>query len=115
MRRIGLLALIGMTAGCANLPASGDGVVALELTIPASLALEFGQTVQLQARALDATGEPVAGAVITWATPDTTITVDETTGLVTAVDSAGTGRVQAAVGTLHSELITFTLQPASGD
>lgn len=115
MRRLAVLALIGLAAGCANLPAAGDGVVALELTIPATLGLEFGQTVQLEARALDANGDPVAGAVITWATPDTTITVDGATGLVTAVDSAGTGRVQAAVGTLRSELITFTLQPPAGD
>lgn len=105
---------VGAAAGCGNLPVSGDGVVALEVTAPTSLSLRFGQTAQLQARALDSDGEVVPGAVITWATPDTTVTVDEATGLVTAVDSTGAGRVQASVGSLRSNLITFTLQPPIG-
>lgn len=108
------LATLMTVAGCANLPVDGDGVVALEVTSPASLVLSEGQSVQLEARALDRNGAVVPDAAIVWATPDTTITVEEGTGVVTAIDSTGTGRVQAAVGTLRSELITFTLQPAPG-
>lgn len=100
-----------LLAGCGNLPTTGDGVVALQLILPTSLALQQGQSVQLDAVALDRNGEPVPAASITWATPDTSVTVDPATGLVTAVAASGTGRVQASTGSLHSDLVTFTLQP----
>jgi len=96
---------------CGNLPASGDGVVALEVTLPSPLTLQQGQSRQLTARALDQAGEEVTAAIL-WRTPDSTVTVDELTGVVTAVAASGTGRVQATLGTLRSDLITFTLQPA---
>jgi hypothetical protein len=106
--------LVGLLAGCGQLPVTGDGVVALEVTQPASLTLAAGASVQLEARALDQNGDEVATSIL-WGTPDTTITVDSATGLVTGVTESGIGRVQAAVGTLHSNLITFTLTaPAEG-
>ncbi len=115
MRKRGIAALmaIAFAAGCGNLPVTGDGVVALEVTSPGSLTLQQGASVQLTARALDADGNVVPEAEITWSTPDTTVTVDAT-GRVTGTAASGTGRVQAAAGTLRSNLVTFTLQPASG-
>lgn len=115
MRRLTAgLVLLGAVAGCGNLPTGDDGVVALELTVPTTLTLVEGQSVQLSARALDRNGEVVSAATITWRTPDTTVVVDAATGLVTAVTGTGTGRVQAATGSLHSDIVTFTLQAASG-
>ncbi len=96
-------------AACSDLPVTGDGVVALQITTPVTLTLRQGESVTLTARALDASGEPVAAAV-EWSTPDTTVTVSAS-GVVTGVTGSGVGRVQAAVGTLSSNLITFTLQP----
>jgi hypothetical protein len=114
MRRATALGvLLGALAGCSSLPVTGDGVVGLVVRTPTTLTLIEGQTVQLDAVALDRDGHPVPGAEIVWATPDSTITVDPSTGLVTAVDTIGTGRVQASVGSLRSDLITFTLQPAT--
>ncbi len=113
-RALAGLALLGSVAGCGNLPTGDDGVVALEVTIPTTLTLVEGQSVQLSARALDRNGEVVTTATITWRTPDTTVIVDESTGLVTAVSGTGTGRVQAASGSLHSDIVTFTLQAATG-
>jgi hypothetical protein len=102
--------LLGLfAAACSDLPVTGDGVVLLEVTNPPSLTLRQGETITLTARALDQEGEEVAVAV-TWATPDTTITVSET-GVVTAVSASGTGRVQASVGSLRSNILTFALQP----
>jgi hypothetical protein len=98
-----------LCAACSDLPVTGDGVVLLEVTTPPSLTLRQGDSITLAARALDQQGEEVAAAV-TWATPDTTITVSET-GVVTAVTASGTGRVQASVGTLRSNILTFSLQP----
>lgn len=106
-------AAVLVLAGCGNLPVTGDGVVALEVTIPSPLTLEEGQSRQLTARALDAQGQEVT-AEIRWRTPDETVVVDELTGVVTGAAPAGTGRVQATLGTLRSDLITFTLIPAPG-
>jgi hypothetical protein len=105
------VALALATTGCANLPVESDGVVALEIELPSTLTLPEGTSVEVDARALDRNGEAVA-ATIRWSTPDTTVTVDELTGLVTGAAPSGTGRVQASVGSLRSDFITFTLQPA---
>ncbi len=61
---------------------------------------------QLEARALDRDGNPVAEP-ISWRTPDATLTVDAT-GLVTGV-AAGPGRVQAFAGSLSSAPISLTI------
>jgi hypothetical protein len=112
-RILAVATVLVAVSGCSDLPTTGDGVVALEVTTPTPLTLVQGSTRQLTARALNAAGEPVEVA-ITWATPDTTVTVSES-GLVTAVAASGTGRVQASVGTLRSNLIVFTLQaPPTG-
>lgn len=94
--------------GCSDLPTTSDGIVELRVAIPRDLSLAPGESATLSARAFDRKGVEVTAA-ITWATPDTTITVDEATGVVTGVTATGTGRVQASVGTLRSNLITFTL------
>jgi hypothetical protein len=111
MRAALACALAFATGACATLPVDGDGVVALEVELPASLTLVEGGMVQVEARALDRNGDEVASP-IQWSTPDTTVTVDALTGVVTGAAPSGTGRVQASVGTLRSDFITFTLQPA---
>ncbi len=110
MRRLGA-ALVLFAAACSSLPADGDGIVALELRSPIAITLRQGESLTLRARALDRAGDSV-DAPIRWRTADTTITLDSLLGTVTARVGAGAGRVQAAVGTLRSELITITLQPA---
>lgn len=101
--------LAALLAGCGHLPTTEEGVAFLEIIPPATLRLEVGATVRFVARALDPDGQPIA-VPVTWRTPDTTISVDET-GLVTGV-SVGTGRVQAAVGEsqrLVSEFFVVTV------
>lgn len=98
-----------LLSACSDLPVTGDGVVTLEVTTPPSLTLRQGDSITLTARAFDRQGDEVPIA-IAWTTPDTTITVSEA-GVVTAVTASGTGRVQAAVGTLRSNILTFALQP----
>jgi hypothetical protein len=84
--------------------------VGLEIQIPALLTLEVGEQVQLSARALDADGQTV-DATILWSASDAALSVDAT-GLVTGV-APGSGEVQAAVGSLTSERIDFSvLAPA---
>lgn len=112
MKCWGWYVLFGAAAlGCSGLDEGEAGVVALEVRVPSPPDLEIGETIQLSARPLDKDGDSVAATVI-WRTPDTTATVDSTTGLVTGI-AAGTARVQASVGSLTSDLTSLTvLTPA---
>jgi hypothetical protein len=93
--------------GCSNLTEGAGGVVGLQIQAPTLKTIEVGETLQLTAVALDKDGNPVATA-IAWRAPDATLTVDGTTGAITGV-SPGTGHVQAFVGSLSSELETFSV------
>jgi hypothetical protein len=98
---------VGALAGCGNLTEQ-DGVAGLEIRVPRPATVEVGQTTQLSARALDRQGDSVAAAV-TWLTPDTTVTITPD-GRLTGRTS-GTARVQAGVGTIVSDFVTFTVNP----
>jgi hypothetical protein len=102
-----LLALAALL-GCSDLTGAEAGIVAIEVTAPAAVAV--GESVQLTARALDRNGEAVP-AEIFWVTPDATITVNSETGLVTGVTADTTGRVQAFSGSLVSALVTLDVTP----
>jgi hypothetical protein len=100
------LSVVGLQ-GCSNLTEGAGGVVGLQIQAPSLKTIEVGETLQLTAVALDKDGNPVATPV-TWRAPDTTLTVDGATGAITGA-FPGTGRVQAFVGSLSSELVTFTV------
>jgi hypothetical protein len=101
-----LLPLLAVAA-CSNLEEGQGGVVALEIQTPTITTLEVGEQVQLSARALDADGEAVE-ATIEWLTSSAALSVDAA-GLATGV-SPGVVRVQAAVGSLTSAQINFTVR-----
>jgi hypothetical protein len=100
-----LLPLLG-AAACSNLQESQGGVVALEIQFPENRNLEIGEQVQLSATALNADGNPV-DAEISWRASTPALSVDPT-GLLTGV-SVGTSDVQAAVGSLASERVSFNV------
>ena len=97
--------------GCSDLTATGDGVVLLEVELPTPAVVETSDTLPLTARALDADGNEVQVPVF-WRTPDATLDLD-TTGFVSTALTSGTGRVQARVGTLTSQLVSLTIRPRS--
>ena len=101
-----LLSLVG-AAACSSLDEGEGGVVALEIEIPETRTLEVGEQVQVAARALDADGQ-VVDAAISWSVSTGAVAVDAS-GIVTAVQ-AGTAEVQASVGSLASEPVSFTVQ-----
>ena len=107
MRCRPLLTAVAALAGCSNLTDQG-GVVGLEIRVPRPATVEVGQTIQLSARALDRQGDSVAAAV-TWLTPDTTVTITPD-GRLTG-RTAGAARVQAGIGTIVSDFVTFTVNP----
>lgn len=113
MTRFGSVVTAALLLGCGNLPTTTEGVAFLEVTPPAVLTLTVGATAQFTARALDRSGIPVEGVVVHWRTPDSTVTVDELTGLVTGV-SEGDGRIQALIGDeeIVSDFFTLKVNPA---
>jgi len=107
VRRWALFLSVVGWQGCSNLAEGAGGVVGLEIEAPSLKTIEVGETLQLTAVALDKDGNPVA-TPIDWRAPDATLTVDAATGVITGV-SPGSGRVQAFVGSLSSELVAFTV------
>ncbi len=93
--------------GCSGLDEGEAGVVGIEVSYPGPDTLEVGQSIQLSARPLNKDGDSV-GTAVTWVSVDPTATIDAATGVLTGV-SAGGARVQATVGALGSQLITFAV------
>lgn len=106
-RRPGWLGLL-LLAGCSKLTAPKGEAVALELRLPVPAAVEPGDTLRLQARALDAQGDSI-DVPIYWRVADTTLILVDSTGLVTTTLSTGSGRVQARSGKLLSTLTSGQL------
>jgi hypothetical protein len=102
----GLVAGTMAAAGCSTLTTE-NGVAGLEIRVPRPPVVEVGQTVQLHARALDEQGDSV-GAAVGWVTPDTTVTLTSD-GKLTGRTGGSIARVQAAVGALVSDLVTFNV------
>ena len=107
MTRLWRLLPLALLVGCSDLDELEGGIVALEVRTPFPAVVEVNETVQLSATPLDAEGDSVA-VPVTWRTPDPTVLVGETSGIVTGL-SPGTGRVQATSGSLSSELISLSV------
>lgn len=107
------LALASSITACSTLAPDFDRVIAIQINGPLDRDLIVGETIQLSASALNAAGEIVPEAVITWALLDVDsgqvgFSIDATTGEVVAL-APGTGDVQAQVESLRSEPITITV------
>jgi hypothetical protein len=92
-------------------------VVAIEIVGLTAPTLEEGDTLTLRARAIDAAGDTVPAAAITWVIVDVDsgqvgFTIGESSGLVTAL-SPGSGRVRARVETLVSGPIVVSVLPSA--
>ena len=93
--------------GCSGLDEGEAGVVGIEVRVPGPDTLEVGESIQLSARPLNKDGDSV-GTPVTWVSADAAAAIDAATGVLTGV-GAGSARVQATVGALGSELITFAV------
>lgn len=113
MNRVAAAVLAAVIGGCGSLPTTSEDVAFLEIRPPATLIVDVGDTLHFGARALDKAGNPV-DVTVHWRTPDTTISVGDTTGLVVGI-TEGPGRLQAYVGDdeLVSDLITVTVHAAA--
>jgi uncharacterized protein YjdB len=78
---------------------AADQVATLTVSPDSVNFVEVGDAVQLSATALDATGAPLADAVITWSSAELSVATVSGEGVVTAVGE-GTTTVTAASGGL---------------
>jgi hypothetical protein len=87
-----------------------DAVIALQVFVPDSGAVELGDTMHPRARALNGHGDSVDAPVL-WASLDTALVavLDSTTG-ATLGKAQGLGRIQARVGNLRSNPLTVRVQ-----
>ena len=102
------------TAACSILSPDFNRVVALQVE-PEDRTVAVGDTIRLEAQAVNAGGEIVSQADVFWAVIDTGeigFTVDTTTGEVAGLQP-GSGRVQARVEDIRSDPITITVVPAA--
>jgi hypothetical protein len=94
---------------CGSITTDLNEVIALQITLPDSGRMDFGDTLFATAEALNGRGDSV-GALVTWADLDTIVHVDSLTGAVTA-RVTGTGLIQARTGSLRSNPQAITVFP----
>ena len=108
--------LVALTLACGNLVGGDLGrVIAIDILGSLEPEVEEGDSLQLQARAVDARGNVIPDAVIAWAivdTGDVGFTLDTSTGLVRALHP-GTGRVVAWTQEIRSGEVTVTVTAAT--
>jgi hypothetical protein len=98
---------------CSDVTSTGNGVIAIQVRVPAGAAVEPGDTLTLVAEALDKNGD-VVNEPVYWRTLDPTLlTIVDSIGLLTTDSLTGTGQVQAYVGSLLSPLIDIGVHPPS--
>lgn len=104
-----MMLCMAAVAACHEITLNPDHVVALEVANSAPM-VAAGDTIRLSARALNAAGNPVAAAVVTWIVVDTGVVAFQLdpSGLVTAL-TQGMGRVEAVADSLRSDAITVTV------
>jgi len=116
----------GKVAGTATITATSEGqsgtstitvvrvpVASVSVT-PATASVQVGSAVQLTATPKDASGSPLTGRTVTWASSDASVATVSTSGLVTG-RAAGTATITAtSEGQSGTATITVTPQPPPG-
>jgi hypothetical protein len=100
--------LLAGLAACSSLTETAGGVGGLTVLAPSPAELEAGQTIQLQAVAVNGNQDTVDIPII-WLALDTTIAVDSLTGMVTGRTAGQTGRVIARAADLYSAEVKFSI------
>src|SRR2546427_203441 len=80
---------------------------------PATATLQVGQTVQLTATPQDASGTPLAGRVVTWASSNTAAATVSASGLVTGVAAGAATITATSEGKSGTTAITVSTVPVA--
>jgi len=98
-----------LAVACSELTGNLHRTIAIEIQGAATRSVEEADTLQMTARAIDASGEVVAVAAIAWeviSAPPVGLTLDSLTGFIQAV-SPDTVRIQARVDNLTTGPVTI--------
>ena len=116
-------AATGHTVGTAQITASASGVTSAPANLnvvsmttaiasvsltPISSTIKVGQTQQFTANALDASGNTVSGATVTWHNSSAGVAIVGTNGLATGI-TPGMTMINASVGAVSSPTATLTV------
>ncbi|HYT72635.1 MAG TPA: Ig-like domain-containing protein, partial [Gemmatimonadales bacterium] len=111
----------GVAVGSATITATSEGksgsaavtvtqVPVASVTVsPATATIQVGQTVQLTATPKDASGNPLAGRVVTWASGSTSIATVNASGLVSGVAPGSATITATSEGKSGTAAITVTV------
>jgi len=107
-----ITATSGSVSGSATLTVTPPPVASVTVA-PAAPSIKVGATQQFTASALDAKGNPIAGASFTWASSATSVATINSSGLATGV-AAGTTNIIATSGGVSSPADVLTVvQPSA--
>src|SRR5690349_17849694 len=117
--------MTAVAAGQATISATGGGKtaaatatvtsvpVASVAVSPTTASLTVGQTAQLTATPADASGNPLSGRVVTWATSNAAVATVSTTGLVSAVGAGSATITATSEGKSGTSALTVTNAPVA--
>ena len=89
---------------CAGNPTEPQSVASVVVTPSTATLVTLGATVQLQATARDASGNPIADKTFTWSSSDESLATVDASGLVTAIAS-GTATITATTDAINGTAI----------
>src|SRR6266567_726955 len=92
---------------------AGPLPVASVTVSPASASVPVGQAVQLTATPKDASGNPLTGRTVTWASSNTSVGTVNASGLVTGVVAGSTTITATSEGQSGTSVVTVTLVPVA--
>src|SRR5207244_1757133 len=101
-------------SGTATLTVTAVTVPVASVTVsPASASVPVGQAVQLTATPKDASGNPLTGRTVTWASSNTSVGTVNASGLVTGVVAGSTTITATSEGQSGTSVVTVTLVPVA--
>src|SRR5207247_10179 len=101
----------GQSGSAAVTVTAGPLPVASVTVSPASASVPIGQAVQLTATPKDASGNPLTGRTVTWASSNTSVGTVNASGLVTGVVAGSTTITATSEGQSGTSVVTVTLVP----
>ena len=104
--------MLGVLA-CSDVTSTGNGVIAIQVQVPADAAVEPGDTLTLVGPGAGQERRCGQRAGLLAHTGSDLLTMVDSIGLLTTDSLTGAGEVQAYVGSLLSPLITITVHPPS--
>lgn len=113
--------ITGVATGTASVTATIDGVsdvasvtvqpvavASIDVT-PTTSSLRLGETAQLSARTVDASGAPLAGRVVTWSSSNSSVATVSSTGVVTGAGLGNATITATSEGKTDTARISVTL------